>query len=238
MIMKNQKVNCLLIALSGALCLSACNSGTSSSPTPTPTPSPSPTPTPTPPGPTPTPTPVAGESGVYAVSAFSLSMSFATQPSAANWWSWPLDKMPLSIYYWGNDAGLSSSVALLGNPAVYWLTWITTIMLGYLWATRQADFRAGFLFLAICAQYLPYALIARISFIYYFYSVTPFLILGISYFIYLAYRTEKPVYKYVVYAYLLVNIVLFALFFSSLAGLEVPRSYTLHWLRWMAGWNF
>ncbi len=165
-------------------------------------------------------------------------LSFATHPYASNWWSWPLDKMPLSIYYWGNDAGLSSSVALLGNPAVYWLTWITTIMLGYLWATRQADFRAGFLFLAICAQYLPYALIARISFIYYFYSVTPFLILGISYFIYLAYRTEKPVYKYVVYAYLLVNIVLFALFFSSLAGLEVPRSYTLHWLRWMAGWNF
>lgn len=83
--MKNQKINYLLIALSSALCLSACNSGTSSSSTPTPTPTPVPTPTPIPPGPTPTPTPVAGESGVYAIAPFSLSMSFATQPSAANW---------------------------------------------------------------------------------------------------------------------------------------------------------
>jgi dolichyl-phosphate-mannose--protein O-mannosyl transferase len=165
-------------------------------------------------------------------------LTFATHPYASNWWSWPLDKMPLSVYYWSNDTGLSSSVALLGNPAVYWLMWVTTVMLGYLWVSDQADFSAGFLFLAICAQYLPYALIARISFIYYFYSVTPFLILGISYFIYLAYRTEKLVQRYAVYVYLLVNIALFALFFSSLAGLEVPRSYTLHWLRWMDSWNF
>lgn len=165
-------------------------------------------------------------------------LTYATHPYASNWWSWPLDKVPLSVYYWQNDTGLSSSIALLGNPAVYWLMWITTIMLGYLWLMRQADYRAGFLFLAICAQYLPYALVARISFIYYFYSVTPFLILGISYFIYLAYQSNKVLHRYLVYVYLLINVVLFVLFFSSLSGLEVPRSYTLNWLWWMRGWNF
>ena len=46
--MKNQKLNYLLIALSSALCLSACNSGTSPSPSPTPTPTPTPSPSPTP----------------------------------------------------------------------------------------------------------------------------------------------------------------------------------------------
>lgn len=165
-------------------------------------------------------------------------LTYATHPYASNWWSWPLDKVPLSVYYWQNDTGLSSSIALLGNPAVYWLMWITTIMLGYLWLMRQADYRAGFLFLAICAQYLPYALVARISFIYYFYSVTPFLILGISYFVYLAYQSNKVLHRYLVYVYLLINVVLFVLFFSSLSGLEVPRSYTLNWLWWMRGWNF
>lgn len=112
--MKNQKINCLLIALSAALCLSACASGSSSSPTPTPTPSPSPTPTPTPPGPTPTPTPVAGESGVYAISPFSLSMSFATQPSAANWVNFTSGTT-------NSIAGLvatESRIALLDRPAV------------------------------------------------------------------------------------------------------------------------
>ena len=78
-------------------------------------------------------------------------------PMRPNWWSWPLDKCHYPVYYWQNDAGLSSSIALLGNPAVYWLMWITTIMLGYLWVTRQAD-AEQVLFLAICAQYLPYAL--------------------------------------------------------------------------------
>ena len=110
--MKNQKINCLLIALTGALCLSACASGSSSSPTPTPTPSPSPAPTP--PGPTPTPTPVAGESGVYAVSVFSLSMSFATQPSAANWVNFTSGTT-------NSIAGLvatESRIALLDRPAV------------------------------------------------------------------------------------------------------------------------
>lgn len=110
--MKSQKINCLLIALSAALCLSACASGTSSSPTPTPTPSPSPTPTP--PAPTPTPTPVAGESGVYAVSVFSLSMSFATQPSAANWVNFTSGTT-------NSIAGLvatESRIALLDRPAV------------------------------------------------------------------------------------------------------------------------
>ena len=112
MIIKNQKINCLLIALTGALCLSACASGTSSSPTPPPTPSPSPTPTP--PGPTPTPTPVAGESGVYAISPFSLSMSFATQPSAANWVNFTSGTT-------NSIAGLiatESRIALLDRPAV------------------------------------------------------------------------------------------------------------------------
>ena len=32
-------------------------------------------------------------------------LTYATHPYASNWWSWPLDKVPLSVYYWQNDTG-------------------------------------------------------------------------------------------------------------------------------------
>ena len=82
--MQKSKINVLLVALSSALALTACNSGTSSSPTPTPTPTPTPSPSPTP-TPTPTPTPVPGESGVYALSGTALSATYSTSPSTNTW---------------------------------------------------------------------------------------------------------------------------------------------------------
>ena len=82
--MKKSNINVLLVALTSAVALAACNSGSSPTPTPTPSPTPAPTPTPTP-APTPTPTPVPGESGVYALSGTVLSATYSTTPSTNTW---------------------------------------------------------------------------------------------------------------------------------------------------------
>ena len=82
--MNKSNINVLLVALTSAVALTACNSG--SPPTPTPTPRPAPTPTPAPvPTPSPTPTPVPGESGVYALSGTVLSATYSTTPSTNTW---------------------------------------------------------------------------------------------------------------------------------------------------------
>jgi dolichyl-phosphate-mannose-protein mannosyltransferase len=173
----------------------------------------------------------------------------ATHPYASPWWSWPLDQVPLSIYYWQDaKAYLSTSIALLGNPLIYWATWPTIILLTYrLYVSRSKIFihpglaghypePAFFLLLMIIAQYFPYAAVTRISFIYYFYSVSPFLILGIS--AQLDRFIDERNYCKLVYFYTAAAIGLFVLFFPCLAGVTVPRSYTLSLLQWFRGWNF
>ena len=82
--MKKSNINVLLVALTSAVALAACNSG--SPPTPTPTPSPTPTPTPAPtPTPSPNPIPMPDESGVYVFSSSALSVSYSVAPSTNRW---------------------------------------------------------------------------------------------------------------------------------------------------------
>lgn len=88
--MKKSNINLLLVALSSAAVLAACNSGSSPSPSPTPTPTPSPSPTPTPtPTPTPVPPPSPTESGVAVLGVGSgtsfLPLTLSATPSQNNW---------------------------------------------------------------------------------------------------------------------------------------------------------
>ena len=163
----------------------------------------------------------------------------ATHPYASSWWTWPFDLMPLSMYYWQDAKGyMSASLALLGNPALCWLTWGVIAFLAYQWFLDRRNIIAAFLFLAIVSQYLSYAFISRISFIYYFYSVTPFLILGVCYVLNQLWQSGNTPRVLMAYSYLTLSILLFLLFFTALAGMDVPRDYTAHILKWMKGWNF
>lgn len=84
--MKKSNINLLLVALSSAAVLAACNSGSSPSPTPAPTPTPTPTPTPAPtPSPTPAPIPTVGESGVAAFGNAGYYLAYSNAPSTAAW---------------------------------------------------------------------------------------------------------------------------------------------------------
>jgi dolichyl-phosphate-mannose--protein O-mannosyl transferase len=160
----------------------------------------------------------------------------ATHPYASKWWTWPLLKTPMSISYW-QEGTMSASIALIGNPAIYWGSIPAVGILIYKWF-KQPNHRIAFILIALFAQYLPYALVERISFIYYFYPVTPFLILAIVYVLKLAFEQSNKIYHYLAYTYVALNIGLFMLYFPTLAGLEVPRNYTVHVLYLMRNWNF
>lgn len=153
------------------------------------------------------------------------------------WWSWPLLLMPQSVYYWQDSSGyMSSSIALMGNPAIYWGSIPAFAILSYVWF-REKNYQLTFILVAILAQYLPYILVKRISFIYYFYSVTPFIILALAYIIKLALEKPNKLYHYLAYAYLAICIVLFLMYFPLISGIEVPRSYTVHYLLLLKSWN-
>lgn len=168
---------------------------------------------------------------------FNLGLTHATHPYASNFWSWPLDFKPLSIYYWQKDT-LSSSIVIMGNPAIFWVFIPTTIFLVYTIIRDKKDYIALFLLTSMLVQYAPYAFVARISFIYYFYSVEPFLIISVCYVISkgLALKLERI--KFTVYSYITIVVLLFILFYPALSGVEFPRSYTSNTLLWFGSWNF
>ena len=166
----------------------------------------------------------------------------ATHPYASKWWSWPLLITPMSISYWQeaipSPRGLmSASIVLIGNPAIYWASIPAVLILIYKWIAKPNHIIA-FILVAIFAQYLPYAFFTRISFIYYFYPVTPFIILAIVYILKLAFENTNKIYHYLAYAYIVLTIILFLMYFPVLSGLDIARDYTVKVLLLLKSWNF
>lgn len=156
-----------------------------------------------------------------------------THPYSSNWWSWPLLIKPLSLFYWQNDHGLASSVVLMGNPAIWWVG-IVTVITTLITAIKHKQPLAWFLFLMVFVLYAPWVFIGRLSFIYYFYAITPFWILTI---VYMLDKIDKINSNYV-YSYLILVIMLFIAFYPAIAGITVSRDYVVHYLWWMNSWNF
>ena len=167
------------------------------------------------------------------------TMQNTTHPYASNWWTWPLLTKPVSIYYWqGLNGYMSTSIVLMGNPAIYWLSIPATLLILYTWLKNRTNYVAAFILIAIFAQYLPFALIKRLSFLYYFYPTTPFIILAITYTLKLVFTSKNKSHIYVAYAYIGLVILLFVLFFPVLSGIEIPRTYTVNTLWFLKSWNF
>ena len=156
----------------------------------------------------------------------------------SQWWSWPLMLRPQQIYIWINlITKQSASVVLMGNPAIWWFS-IVAIMLMAINFIKTRSWQLGFILLAIASQYLPYMFLKRTSFIYYLYSVTPFMILAITWALDAALKRPEKSLKKLVWIYLLLVIGLFILFYPAISGLEIHRDYTYHYLLWYQSWDF
>jgi len=154
------------------------------------------------------------------------------------WWSWPLMFRPEKIYSWMNFVTKQySSVVLMGNPVIWWFS-IIAILLMMINFVKTRSWQLGFILLAIASQYLPYMFLKRTSFIYYLYSVTPFMILAITWALDAALKRPEKSLKKLVWIYLILVIGLFILFYPAISGLEIHRDYTYRYLLWYQSWDF
>ena len=120
---------------------------------------------------------------------------------ASKWWTWPLVLQPMSMAFVMLDpvSKLSQSVGLLGNPLVWWGTSVAVIVLALLLIFPK--FRKPelyFILLAIAAQYLPYIFISRLSYIYYFYSVLPLVIVAFAYLVTLLFKLNSKMINWLI----------------------------------------
>lgn len=175
---------------------------------------------------------------MYEFQAYGLQN--ATHPYASSWINWPLLTNPMSIFYWQSSTvpDLAASAVLIGNPLIYWLTLPMLALLAMRALTKAKDYRAWFLLLVILAQYLPYAFIKHIMFIYYFYSCVPLIILGLVYISENMLNWNNPRVRYCIYAYIAATVLIFIAFLPALGGFEFSRNYVVHYLLWRNGWNF
>jgi dolichyl-phosphate-mannose-protein mannosyltransferase len=169
----------------------------------------------------------------------------ATHPFSSAWWMWPLLLRPLWLYVSTLPNNITSTIALMGNPLVWWVGFaciigistfaLVTILKASGKRFDKVSLPALFIVVFFFFQWVPYILISRVTFIYHFYVNVPFLCLAAAYFI-SKYWSSKWV-KLVAIAYFAAVVALFALFYPVISGTPAPTS-SIDSLKWLNGWAF
>jgi dolichyl-phosphate-mannose-protein mannosyltransferase len=158
----------------------------------------------------------------------------ATHPyaSSARWWLFLT--RPVSYYYecTGHVGGActgSAEILALGNPVIFWGTFITIPIVTILGILRR-DWVAGFIATAFFIQYLPWLAVARTSFLFYMTPLTPFMVLALVYCLRsLATATETEqggvtFGRVVAFGVVLLSVGLFVFFWPVLIGEHISQA--------------
>jgi dolichyl-phosphate-mannose--protein O-mannosyl transferase len=158
----------------------------------------------------------------------------ATHPFSSQWWSWPLISRPVWLYVAEFSGSMVSTIAAMGNPAVWWAGF-ASVILAVEEAIRTRNRVCLLLATVFFFQWLPYAFISRTLFLYHFYFNVPIMVLATAYFIDKSWRTRQG--KVIVLVYLALVTVMFALFYPVISGMTTPL-YWRNGLRLFRSWLF
>ncbi len=158
---------------------------------------------------------------------------------ASSWWSWPLlvsnhGYVPLWLDVWYLPNTVRSTIAVLGNPAVWWVGF-ACIFFAVERAIRAKDLAAIFISTMFFFSWIPYVFISRLTFIYHFYIAVPFLCLASAYVINKYWNTKLG--KIATILYFVVVIVLFGVFYDVISGTPAPASW-IDKLKLFPSWYF
>ncbi|NIK76929.1 Gpi18-like mannosyltransferase/predicted membrane-bound dolichyl-phosphate-mannose-protein mannosyltransferase [Paenibacillus castaneae] len=161
----------------------------------------------------------------------------STHPFSSSWWEWPFMKRP--VWYYSGDnlpAGLKSTIVAMGNPIIWWGGILA--MLATIWISiKRSDKAIYTIWIAFLAQYIPWMLVTRLTFLYHYFAMVPFIILSLVY-IFKVLEEKNAVYKRLRHAFLVVAILLFIMYYPALSGMTVQSWYVEHVLRWFPSWFF
>ncbi|QAY67407.1 hypothetical protein [Paenibacillus protaetiae] len=162
----------------------------------------------------------------------------ATHPYASWWWEWPFMKRPV-WYFSGRSimpAGEVSTISAFGNPVLWW-GGIFAVIGAIYFSLKRKDSRMYIVWIAYLSQYVPWMLVPRVTFLYHYFAMVPFMIISIVYMMKLL--DEKwPQWKPVRNLYIAAAVVMFILFYPVLSGMTVSQNYVTYVLRWFDTWVF
>jgi dolichyl-phosphate-mannose--protein O-mannosyl transferase len=115
----------------------------------------------------------------------------ATHPYGSPWFSWPFLYRPVAYYF--NNQGLGfdpwsgrlmvAGMANLGNPWIWWTSIPCLLALPY-FIFRYRSFPATLIAVGFITQYLPWARITRVLFLYHMFGGLIFMILALAFVLY------------------------------------------------------
>lgn len=181
----------------------------------------------------------------------------STHPYSSRWYEWIIMKRPIWYYSSTVSEGVKEGISAFGNPLVWWIGIPAFLYMIYETVKKQ-DKISLFLCIGYIIQMLFWIPITRLTFIYHYFPMVPFLVLMIGYSINLIYENAKPdgtektmmlfgfiekvkigskrsvIYGSFIYAGL--AIVMFAMFYPVLSGHAVSVDYVTHFLKWFSTW--
>ncbi|MCD4782687.1 MAG: glycosyltransferase family 39 protein [Candidatus Eremiobacteraeota bacterium] len=161
---------------------------------------------------------------------------------ASRWWSWIFIIKPIQytritigspkiiekggfkiIKLKEQDPTEQAAVTGMGNPLVWWLA-IPSFILCLILAYRKQEYGAMFAAMPFVFQFLPWAFVKRITYLFYMIDIIPYICLILAYCLYALYKTGKKG-RVVVYTYLGLVFISFAIFYPLLTAWSVSPSF-------------
>lgn len=161
----------------------------------------------------------------------------ATHPYESTWYQWPVMSRPILYYLESIDDTYKSGISSFGNPLVWWVGILAFIFMLYLIFMKK-DRIALFLTVGYLAEYLPWMMVSRCTFIYHYFPSVPFVVMMIGYGIYRLVKPKSPEKNLVnIFAsvYAAAAIGLFVAFYPVLSGAACSIDYA-EMLKWLDSW--
>ena len=160
-------------------------------------------------------------------------------PYYSPWYEWPLILKPFYFYAGKRIGDTGSTIMSFGNPAVWWGGFAAVIVLVCLIVKRRVrpglnekeDTRPALIILGYLAQYIPWMLVPRGTYLYHYFPSVPFIVLAAALALYYLYRKNERVGKGVTCICLIVALGLFIGFFPYYSGIRVSAAW-LNAMRW------
>jgi dolichyl-phosphate-mannose--protein O-mannosyl transferase len=112
----------------------------------------------------------------------------ATHPYGSKWYTWPFLIRPVAYYFQGDGLGtdpssgqpLVAGMVNLGNPLIWWASLPAIVSLPY-FLIRYRSWPAAIILVGFISQWLPFAKITRVLFLYHMFGGLIFMVLALAF---------------------------------------------------------
>lgn len=158
----------------------------------------------------------------------------ATHYFSSKWYTWPISYKPVWYHQEILNNDTKETISGIGNIVIWWMG-----IIGFLYSLikliRKKDKQSFIIVVSMLSLWLPYAFIGRVMFLYHYFPVLPFMMLGIVN----LFKSieEKYKLKHLIPLYMIFVIAFFIIYYPVISGIETPISY-IEKLRIFDSWTF